>query len=113
MLYSGASSESGSVTLSQAAEDFARIVIMYEDTDGTFGSVAIPISGAASPMYAAMQTTVVSSLGWFIKSRTVEINGTTIATRKFGGQDMAGEIANGSSSAKSMIAIREVLGYKQ
>ena len=113
VLFDGKPSESESVTLSQSVAGFARITIMYQDTDETFGSVDVPIEDGASSIYATLSTTVVGPLGWFIKSRTVEIQGATIKTRKFGSDNMAGEVAKGSSSISDMIAIRKVLGHKQ
>lgn len=113
MLFEGKPSESESVTLSQSVAGFARITIMYQDTDKTFGSVTVPIEDGSSSTYATLSTTVVGPLGWFIKSRTVEIQGATIKTRKFGSDDMAGEVAKGSSRIIDMIAIRKVLGHKQ
>lgn len=113
VLFDGKPSESESVTLSRSVAGFVRITIMYEDTDGTFGSVTVPIENGSSSIYATLSTTVVGPLGWFIKSRTVEIQGATIKTRKFGDDDMAGEVAKGSSRITDMIAIRKVLGHKK
>lgn len=98
--------------LSQSVARFARITIMYEDSDATFGSVTVPIEDGTSPTYATLSTTVVDRYGWFIKSRTVEIQGSTIRTRKFGSDNASGEISTGNFSVSDKIAIRKVLGHK-
>lgn len=111
MLFAGAPGFSSSITLSESAQNYKRILIEFEDSDGVWGSVTVddPHDKAV-----CLQTSRINStLGWCLKTRGVVIKGNSITTQLPSGAGYCtGEVVNGSSAVKDCIRICKVVGYR-
>lgn len=111
VLYAGKPGFSAGVTLSQSAAGFAQVLIEFVDTDGVRGSAWV--DHPSKPVAVCLMTARVTSLGWFVKSRGVVVDGARISTQLPSESGYAvGEVANGTSSVKDCIEIQRVVGYR-
>ena len=103
------------VTLSEPVENYRRVIIYFEDSDGVWGSQEVMFGqgGEASTKASCLMTSRVTGLGWYVKSRGITLAGNSIKTQNTTAGYSTGEIANGRSTVTDVIKIRRVIGYRK
>lgn len=96
-------------------ENYRRVVIYFEDSDGVWGSQEVMFGqvGEASTKAACLMTSRVTSYGWYVKTRGIVLVGNSINTQNTDAGYSTGEVANGKSTVKDVIKIRRVIGYRK
>lgn len=107
MLFDDDSSTSTTVTLSETAANFEKLVICYTCNDGQYNSVEIVHpDGKKAQLFASTYT---SSADFYGKTCTVLISGTSIAQSGFAGQFT---VPGGTASTANDFYITQVIGYR-
>ena len=102
LLYKG--STTGTVSLSESAANFARLLIRWEDTDGLHGSVH-GANGETVSLVSVYNTDV----GTYIKQQKCKISGSSI-TRTDAWQRT---LMSGTAESHAYFKIVEVIGYRK
>ena len=107
------------VTLSETAANFSRLTICYKSNDGDYSSVDVWHPDGKTVSLLTARTAGTTTPTFYLKSKTVLINGTTINTNSSvsGGTTyyQTSQVrADGSNSATrgDYIGITQVIGYR-
>lgn len=110
VLYSNASGNSGTVTMSETAANFSMLEIFFKTNDGDMSCTRIWAPNGKVANLSSSRITMAAGAGW-TKSKQISISGTTLAYTGYAGESGIGDNSGGTNYTGSIL-ICYVLGWK-